>query len=98
MKRSPANIEVTVERIDLLSRLGAATTLLCSFFWSNEFGLRCSVPGWLSELETTGIATPAGKVYPTEGRRFFDALKCLVNSVVDITAPRRVPMSEIGQG
>ena len=98
MKQSSTNVEVTVERIDLLSRLGEATTLLCSFFWSNEIGLRCSVPGWLSELETTGIATPAGKVYPTEGRRFFEALKCLVNSVVDISAPRRVPMSEIGQG
>jgi hypothetical protein len=98
MKRSLTNVEVTVERIDLLSRLGEATTLLCSFFWSNEVGLRCSVPGWLRELETTGIATPGGKVYPTEGRRFFEALKCLVNSVVDITAPRQVPMSEIGQG
>ncbi len=97
MKRSLTNVEVTVERIDLLSRLGEATTLLCSFFWSNEVGLRCSVPGWLMELETTGIATPVGKVYPTEGRRFFDALKCLVNSMVDITAPRQVPMSEIGQ-
>ena len=98
MTRSSTNFEVTVERIDLLSRLGEATTLLCSFFWSNEFGLRCSIPGWLTELESTGIATPGGKVYPTEGRRFFDALKCLVNSVVDITAPRHVPMSEIGQG
>ncbi|MEO6995173.1 MAG: hypothetical protein ABI273_16325 [Lacunisphaera sp.] len=98
MKQPQTNFQVTVERIDLLSRLGEATTLLCSFFWSNEVGLRCSMPGWLRELEITGIATPGGKVYPTEGRRFFDALKCLVNSVVDITAPRHVPMSEIAQG
>ena len=89
--------EVKVERVDLLNRLGEATTLLCSFFWSNEFGLRCSMPGWLRELETTGIATPGGKVYPTEGRRFFDALQVLVISVVEITAPRLVPMSELNQ-
>ena len=87
--------ESTVQRVDLLSRIDEATTLLCSFFWSDEFGLRCSVPDWLRELETTGIATPAGKVYPTEGRRFFDALQVLVLSVVEITAPRPVPISEV---
>ena len=97
MKQSDNN-DIKVERVDLLSRLGEATTLLCSFFWSNEFGLRCSMPGWLRELESTGIATPGGKVYPTEGRRFFDALQVLVISVVEITAPRLVPMSELNQG
>lgn len=90
----PNGAEATAQRVDLLSRLGEATTLLCSFFWSDAFGLRCSVPNWLHELESTGIATPAGKVYPTEGRRFFDALQVLVLSVVEITAPRPVPISE----
>lgn len=85
----------TVQRVDLLSRIGEATAVLCSFFWSEEHGLRCSAPEWLQELEATGIATPAGKVYPTEGRRFFDALQVLVLSVADITAPRAVPESEI---
>jgi hypothetical protein len=88
-------LEATVQRVDLLSRLDEARALLCSFFWSDEFGLRCSAPDWLHELEATGIATPGGKVYPTEGRRFFDALQVLVLSVGEITAPRLVPMSEI---
>lgn len=90
--------EAIVQRVDLLRRLGEATTLVCSFFWSDETGLRCSVPEWLQELENTGIATPAGKVYPTEGRRFFDALQVLVLSVVEITAPRAVPASEVYAG
>ena len=94
----PSEKEPTVQRVDLLRRLGEATTLLCSFFWSDETGLRCSAPEWLHELENTGIATPAGKVYPTEGRRFFDALQVLVLSVVEITAPRAVPVSELSTG
>ena len=94
----PNENEPTVQRVDLLKRLGEATTLLCSFFWSDEIGLRCSAPEWLHELESTGIATPAGKVYPTEGRRFFDALQVLVLSVVEITAPRPVPASEVCPG
>lgn len=91
----PNDKEATVQRVDLLRRLGEATTLVCSFFWSDETGLRCSAPEWLLELESTGIATPAGKVYPTEGRRFFDALQVLVLSVVEITTPRLVPASEV---
>jgi hypothetical protein len=90
--------EVTVQRVDLFSRIDEARALLCSFFWSDEFGLRCSAPAWLHELEVTGVATPAGKVYPTEGRRFFDALQVLVLSVVEITAPRPVPVSEVCTG
>ena len=91
-------IMATVQRVDLLSRIDDVKTLLCSFFWSDEVGLRCSAPNWLQELESTGIATPAGKVYPAEGRRFFDALQVLVLSVVEITAPRSVPMSEVFPG
>lgn len=88
--------EATVQRVDFLSRIDEARALLCSFFWSDELGLRCSVPLWLAELETTGIAIASGKVYPAEGRRFFDALQLLVLSVVEITAPRPVPFSELG--
>ena len=52
----PNGAEATVQRVDFFSRIDEARALLCSFFWSDEFGLCCSVPQWLTELEATGIA------------------------------------------
>lgn len=86
--------ENTVQRIDLRARSEDADAVLCSFYWSDEHGLACSAPEWLEELEATGIATQAGIVRPNEGRRFFDALQILSLSVVEVTEPRRVPVSE----
>lgn len=92
------SVGATVERVDFLSRIDEAKNLLCSFFWSDEQGLSCSAPEWLEELQANGIATPAGKVYPTEGRRFFDALQVLVLSVVEVTRARQVPVAEVHAG
>ena len=91
----PIYAKSLMQRVDLLSRLNEARQLVCSFFWSDEFGLFCSVPEWLLELEDTGLAISAGMVYPSEGRRFFDALQVLTSSLVEITVPRLVLASEV---
>jgi len=82
----------TVERIDFNDLSGEKPELICSFFWSEATGVRCSSPDMMEDMERNGIATPPGgvKVYPRDGRAFFEALKWRCSSFLEVTAPRMV--------
>ena len=80
----------SLERIDFISHADNPPELLGSFFWSDDLGLRCSNPDLMADMEANGIATPpdGGKVWPRDGRQFFDALKWRAGSYLEVTSPR----------
>lgn len=82
----------TVERIDFNDLSGDQPELICSFFWSEPLGVRCSSADMMEDMERNGIATPPEgvKVYPRDGRPFFDALKWRGSSFLEVTAARVV--------
>jgi len=65
------------ERIDVVSHAGGSPERICSFWWSQAWGVTCDDAESLARLTAEGIATaPAGEiVFPRDGRKFFDALE-----------------------
>lgn len=80
-----------LERIDMLDLTEQPPALVCAFFWSGQ-GLTCSSPEILERLTEEGIATPpeGERVFPRDGRKFFDALRWTASSAIRITPPRKV--------
>jgi hypothetical protein len=81
-----------VERIDIMDRSEDPAVLVCSFFWSEPIGLSCTDQEILDRLTTEGIATPPDgeRVFPRDGRKFFEALRWRYCSVLSATDPRPV--------
>lgn len=81
-----------LERIDLLDLTEDPPALICAFFWSDATGLTCSDRETIARLTEEGIATPpeGDRVFPRDGRRFFDALRWTGSSYVQVTRARKV--------
>ena len=84
---------VSTERIDFISHSEDPPEVLCSFFWSEGSGVRCTNECTMREMEIQGIGTPpeGARVFPRDGRKFFDALKWSGSSYVEVTPARVVP-------
>lgn len=67
--------------VQILDYQETPPTVAARFWWSTERGVTCDNPRMLARLRKVGILFPElqgmHKVYPADGRAFFDALPVL---------------------
>lgn len=80
-----------IERIDILDQTEMPSALVCAFFFSDQ-RVTCSSAEIMERLEEEGIATPpeGERVFPRDGRKFFDALRWRYSGLLRATEPRPV--------
>ncbi|HEY4247821.1 MAG TPA: hypothetical protein VGM64_13280 [Lacunisphaera sp.] len=80
------------QRVDFISYAQEPPILIGSFFWSDALGLRCSNRNMMEDMERNGVATPPDgiKLFPGDGRAFFEALQWRGSSYVKVTQARAV--------
>ena len=81
--------------IQILDYQDTPPSIAAKFWWSSERGLTCDNPRMLIRLQHEGILlTESRRVYPTDGRAFFDALHFRFTGLRRAQKPVQVELQE----
>lgn len=77
--------------VEVMNYAYSPPRITARFWWSQQRGLTCDHRNLLQDLEEAGINMPGGRrLYPRDGRDFFEALQFRFSSLERALPPKAV--------